>query len=55
MVEVARQAGASANFVGSGGAIVGLYRDEATFEVLEQALRGIGCRVVKPLIHESYE
>src|SRR5262245_13589722 len=55
MVEVARQAGASANFAGSGGAVVGLYRDEAMFQALEQALGGIGCRVVKPLIHEPHE
>jgi glucuronokinase len=55
MVEVARQAGASANFAGSGGAVVGLYRDEATFRDLEQALGGIGCRVVKPLIQEPPE
>ena len=53
MVEVARQAGASANFAGSGGAVIGVYRDQATFQVLEEALGGIGCRVVKPLIHES--
>jgi glucuronokinase len=53
MVEVARQAGASANFAGSGGAIVGVYKDEATFQTLEQALGGIGCRVVKPFIHEA--
>jgi glucuronokinase len=54
MVEVARRAGASANFTGSGGAVVGLYRDEAMFQVLEKALGEIGCRVVRPLIHESH-
>jgi glucuronokinase len=52
MVEVARQAGASANFAGSGGAVVGVYHDEATFGALEKALGAIGCRVVKPLIAE---
>ena len=50
MVEVARQCGASAKFAGSGGAIVGTYRDEAMFEALGQALGGIGCAVVKPQI-----
>ncbi len=49
MIDLARGVGASANFAGSGGAIVGLYRDEAMFEVLEKALNGIGCRVIKPL------
>jgi glucuronokinase len=49
MVETARAVGASANFAGSGGAIVGLYRDEPMFARLEQALGDIGCRVLKPL------
>jgi hypothetical protein len=47
-VHVARQAEASANFAGSGGAAVGIYRGEATFQTLEKALGGIGCRVVEP-------
>jgi glucuronokinase len=55
MVEVARQAGASANFAGSGGAIVGIYGDEATFQELEKALGAIGCRVVKPFVHGPNE
>jgi glucuronokinase len=47
MVERARAAGASANFSGSGGAIIGTYGDEATFAGLEKALEGINCRVLK--------
>ena len=39
MVETARRCGASAKFAGSGGAIIGTYRDEAMFEQLCQALR----------------
>ena len=35
MVEAARAAGASAKFAGSGGAIVGICPDEATFERLK--------------------
>lgn len=50
MVRVARSAGASAKFAGSGGAIVGLYRDEATFERLKIELDRIHCRVLKPQI-----
>jgi glucuronokinase len=50
MVEVARQVGASANFAGSGGAIVGIYRDEGMFENLQVALGKIGCRVIKPIL-----
>lgn len=47
-VETARAAGASAQFAGSGGAIVGIYRDEAMFESLEKALGSIGSRTIRP-------
>jgi glucuronokinase len=50
MVDVARECGASANFAGSGGAIVGTYEDEAMFARLTARLAEIGCRTVKPLI-----
>jgi glucuronokinase len=50
MVEVARRCGASAKFAGSGGAIVGTYRDEAMFQQLERELGRIGCIVLKPVI-----
>ena len=38
MVEVARRVGASAKFAGSGGAIVGVYEDDAMFERLVREL-----------------
>ena len=47
MVERARASGASAKFAGSGGAIIGTYRDEVTFERLRAELGAIGCRVLK--------
>jgi glucuronokinase len=47
LVETARGAGASAKFAGSGGAILGTYRDDATFGALEEACGAIGCRVEK--------
>jgi glucuronokinase len=50
MVEVARKCGASAHFAGSGGAIVGTYRDPVMFRDLETKLGLVGCRVVKPRI-----
>ena len=50
MVEVARSIGASAKFAGSGGAIVGTYRDEGMFRQLERALDDIGCKVIHPLV-----
>jgi glucuronokinase len=50
MVEVARGVGASAHFAGSGGAILGTYRDEPMYEALRQALGNINCVVLKPQI-----
>jgi glucuronokinase len=50
MVETARRCGASAKFAGSGGAIVGTYRDEAMFEQLCQAFSAGDVRVIKPQI-----
>jgi glucuronokinase len=50
LVHTARQAGATSNFAGSGGAIVGTYRDEGTFERLVEAMRGIGVEVIRPKI-----
>ncbi len=50
MVERARACGASAKFAGSGGAIIGTYPDDAAFGRLQNALRAIGCRVLKPTI-----
>lgn len=48
MVTTARQTGASAKFAGSGGAIVGIYDDEAMFKKLEEAFEPKGIRVIKP-------
>src|SRR5262245_37724899 len=50
MVEVARSVGASAKFAGSGGAVVGTYRDGEMFKRLTEALGAIGCQVVRPQI-----
>ena len=55
MVQVARNAGSSAKFAGSGGAIVGTYTDEEQFTRLSVALRAIGCRTLKPNIALSDE
>jgi len=50
MVETARSCGASANFAGSGGAIVGTYPDEKAFVKLKKAMKTIGCETVKPIL-----
>jgi glucuronokinase len=53
MVEAARSVGASAKFTGSGGAITGVYKDEAMFKRLRKRLRELDVRVIKPRIAEA--
>jgi len=50
MVDTARACGASANFAGSGGAIIGSYQNHATFGALGQALAAVGCTLIKPMV-----
>ena len=50
MVQTARSVGASAKFTGSGGAIVGFYRDENMFARLKKTLTSDGIRVIKPRV-----
>lgn len=48
MVSIARAAGASAKFAGSGGAIVGFYESEEDFRRLEGCFAPKGIRVIRP-------
>lgn len=50
LVEVARSVGANAQFTGSGGAIVGIYKDDEMYEKLVKALDAEGAVVLKPII-----
>jgi glucuronokinase len=50
MVETARAAGATAKFTGSGGAIVGTYPDEDSYQKLVKTLTPLGMEVFKPQI-----
>src|SRR5438552_8731730 len=50
MVEAARGCGASAKFAGSGGAIIGTYDTDATFETVSRRLAAIGSCTIKPLV-----
>jgi glucuronokinase len=52
MVEAARACGASAKFAGSGGAIVGIARDPATFDAVRDRLADIGSRTIRPQVTE---
>jgi glucuronokinase len=47
MVQTARAAGATANFAGSGGAIVGTYTDEGMFARLTEKMQRVGVAVIK--------
>lgn len=51
LIEEARRVGCSAKFAGSGGAIVGCYRDDAMLaELREHLARTLGCTVLVPTI-----
>lgn len=50
MIEHARRAGATAKFAGSGGAIVGMYSDEAIYQQLVEQMAAINCKVIRPRI-----
>jgi len=50
MIRTARGCGASANFAGSGGSIVGIHKNENMFERLSRELGRLGARVIKPQI-----
>ena len=52
MVETARRCGASAKFAGSGGAVIGIYHEEAMFMELRDRMAAIGSHTIKPMVAE---
>ncbi|MCI0524134.1 MAG: GHMP kinase, partial [Acidobacteria bacterium] len=50
MVELAREIGASAKFAGSGGSVIGTYKDEVMFARLKRAFEAENCAIIKPFI-----
>jgi glucuronokinase len=50
MIQTARRAGATANFAGSGGAVVGTYEDQNMFQCLEASFAPLGIKVVRPKV-----
>jgi glucuronokinase len=50
MVETARRCGASAQFAGSGGTIIGTYRDDAMLDELRRTFAAMECRVLIPKV-----
>ena len=52
MVELARRQGVCAKYAGSGGAIVGICREEDRFHQLQQEFHRLGCKVIRPTIRQ---
>lgn len=50
LVQTARKCGASAKFTGSGGSIIGIYKDDDMLTHLVVELKKINARVIKPYI-----
>ncbi len=55
MIETARSCGASAKFAGSGGAIVGIYKNRQMLDKLTGALSKIGVHTIDPIFSSSKE
>jgi glucuronokinase len=52
MINIARNVGASAKFAGSGGAVVGIYRNDKMFKQLKSEFRKADIKIIKPLVKE---
>ena len=50
MIHTSRRLGATSNFAGSGGAIVGTYQDEAMYDRLAAEFARIGVGIVRPKV-----
>ena len=50
LVEAARNCGASAKFTGSGGSIIGFYKDDDMLKALIKSMRKLKARVIEPMI-----
>ncbi len=50
MIRTSRRLGATSNFAGSGGAIVGTFQDDAMFQRLRDEFARIGVGVLKPIV-----
>ncbi len=52
MVHAARKAGATGKFAGSGGAIIGTFRDENHYRALREELAKLDVRVIRPAVSQ---
>ena len=55
MIETARSQGAAAKFTGSGGAIIGIVKDEAEYKNVASSLQGLDVEVFEPRIISSMQ
>lgn len=53
VIQVARSCGASAKFTGSGGAIIGRYKNEEMYQLLERKFQSEHIQVIKPIIIDN--
>jgi glucuronokinase len=53
LIQTARRVGATANFAGSGGAIVGSYKDRQMYDDIVAAMGPLGAAVIQPVICEQ--
>ncbi|HEY64218.1 MAG TPA: GHMP kinase [Caldilineae bacterium] len=50
LIQTAREAGASVKFCGSGGAVIGICRDEEMFHRLQKGYQAIGATILRPRV-----
>lgn len=53
LVRIGRELGATSKFAGSGGAVIGTYKDEGMLAKLKDAYQAIGAKVIVPQITEN--
>jgi glucuronokinase len=50
LVHRGRKVGANVKFSGSGGAVIGTYKDQDMYEALQRTYESVGCGIVKPIV-----
>ncbi|MBM4082284.1 MAG: GHMP kinase, partial [Planctomycetes bacterium] len=50
LVHRGRKVGANAKFSGSGGAVIGTYKDQDMYEALQRTYESVGCGIIKPIV-----
>ena len=53
LIDLARKCGVCAKFTGSGGAIIGIFKNDSQIRKLKKAMNEIGANVIIPKVVES--